>query len=265
MIGTFFCSGALSQATTLTFEDLPGTGPVPSNYAGLTWTNWVRYSGFLPPWNPGSGAVRLFPQGNNATIQFGQDVTFAGAWLAGNSYNQYFEGYKNGIKLFESSHTANNGSTIAQQFTLNWAGVDEVRLRAGSPDQIALDNLQYYVASETWTATGSLGNARQTQRRRCCPTARYSSQEDGTAVFWRARSCTTRRAGPGRRPAASAPHALITQRHCCPTARSWSQAGITAALSRARNCTTRRAGPGAATGSLGAARYRSHGDVAAQR
>ena len=49
MIGTFFCSGALSQATTLTFEDLPGTGPVPSNYAGLTWTNWVATADFCRP------------------------------------------------------------------------------------------------------------------------------------------------------------------------------------------------------------------------
>ena len=146
-------------------------------------------------------------------------MTFAGAWLAGNSYNQYFEGYKNGIKLFESSHTANNGSTIAQQFTLNWAGVDEVRLRAGSPDQIALDNLQYNVASETWTATGSLGNARQTHTATLLPNGKVLVAGDGT-VYSGERGAVR----PGERDldgdGSLTIARLITRRRCCPTARS---------------------------------------------
>ena len=54
------------------------------------------------------------------------------------------------------------------------------------------------------------------------------------------------RAGLGRRPAASPPHAMITRRRCCPTARCSSQAAltVTSALSRARNSTIRRAEPG---------------------
>ena len=130
-------------------------------------------------------------------------------------------------------------------------------------------------------------------RRRCCPTARCSSQADGNELRlsrergtlrsgerdldghrqprhrplsshgdiaaqrqgarrrrWqrrhlsRARNSTIRRAGPGRPPAASPPHAMVTRRRCCPTARCSSQAVYTAALSRARNSTIRRAGPG---------------------
>jgi hypothetical protein len=145
MVGTFLCSITLSQATTLSFEDLPGTGSVPSNYAGLTWANWVHYDQPLPPFNAGSGQVRLFPQTNTATIQFGQDVTFVGAWLAGHAFDQYFEGYKNGIKLFESSHVANDGSNFGQLFTLNWSGVDEIRFQAPLPDQTAFDDLEYNI------------------------------------------------------------------------------------------------------------------------
>ena len=102
-------------------------------------------------------------------------------------------------------------------------------------------------ASGVFDNTGSLATARFLTRRRCCPTARCSSQEDLTAapMLSRARSCTIQRAGPGRRPAASPPHALITRRRCCPTARCSSQeVGNGGALSRARNCTIRRAGPG---------------------
>jgi hypothetical protein len=149
MVGAFLCSITLSRATTLTFEDLgSATGSVPSNYAGLTWSNWIHYGQPLPPYNAGSGQVRLFPQDNSGTtgtIQFGQDVTFVGAWLAGHSFDQYFEGYNNGIKLFESSHTANDGSNFGQFFTLNWTGVDEIRLQAGSPDQTAFDDLEYNI------------------------------------------------------------------------------------------------------------------------
>ena len=65
------------------------------------------------------------------------------------------------------------------------------------------------------------------------------------ASLSRARNSTIRRAGPGRPPAASPPHAIVTRRRCCPTARCSSQAVTTAAaLSRARNSTIRRAGPG---------------------
>jgi VPDSG-CTERM motif len=144
MVGTFLCSITLSQATTLSFEDLgTATGPVPSNYAGLSWANWIHYGQFLPPFNPGSGQVRLFPQTTTATIQFPQDVTFVGAWLAGQAYDQYFEGYNNGIKLFESSHVANDGSNFGQFFTLNWTGVDEIRFQAASADRTAFDDLEY--------------------------------------------------------------------------------------------------------------------------
>ena len=64
-------------------------------------------------------------------------------------------------------------------------------------------------------------------RRRCCPTARCSSQAElAAAALSQARNSTIRQAGSGRPPAASTPHAvLVTRRRCCPTARCSSQAG----------------------------------------
>ena len=81
-------------------------------------------------------------------------------------------------------------------------------------------------------------------RRRCCPTARCSSQEGTMAAISRARSCTIRRAELGLPRAASTPRALNTRPPCCPTARCSSQEGTTAAFLRARKCTIQRAGPG---------------------
>ena len=65
------------------------------------------------------------------------------------------------------------------------------------------------------------------------------------------------RAGAGRPPAASPPHAIITRRRCCPTARCSSQAERTplATLSRARNSTIRRAEPGRPPAASPTARY----------
>ena len=90
----------------------------------------------------------------------------------------------------------------------------------------------YDPATGTWTATGSLAAPAPYTRRRCCLTARCSSHAVlATAAIStnisRARSSTTRRAGPGPPPAASPMHALSTQRRCCPTARCSSQGGAT--------------------------------------
>ncbi len=79
-------------------------------------------------------------------------------------------------------------------------------------------------------------------RRRCCPMARCSSQAVRLrGIILRARNCTIRRAGPGRRPAASPPHASLTRRRCCPTARCWWQADFNGGVSRERG--TLRCGP----------------------
>ena len=103
-------------------------------------------------------------------------------------------------------------------------------------------------------------------RRRCCQTARCSSQaaltRDG---FSRARNSTIRRAGAGRPPAASPPRASCTRRRCCPTARCSSQEVLATAQSRERG--TLRLGERDLDGHR-QPRHRtleSHGDVAAQR
>ena len=94
-------------------------------------------------------------------------------------------------------------------------------------------------------------------RRRCCPTARCSSQAVITArAISRARNSTIRRAGLGRPPAASPPHAIITRRRCCPTARCSSQAVLTSQrLLASAELYDPASGTWTATGSLATGRY----------
>jgi len=149
MVGAVFAVGLVAQADaiTLNFDDLSGNGPLPGGYAGLTWTDWNYYDAPQSPYNPSSGAERIYNQfGVVPTVKFGQDVTFVGAWFAGYSLDQYFEGYNNGVKIIESAHTLNDQSPFGLYVILNWAGVDEIRVQSGSGNHYILDDLQYEVA-----------------------------------------------------------------------------------------------------------------------
>jgi hypothetical protein len=132
-----------AKATTLTFDDLHGAGAMPAGYAGLTWDpQWNYYDAPQPPYNPSSGATRLYTHNFGGWIKFGSDVTFNGSWVASSNAGQqmYWEGYQDGVKLFESIHLAGG----AQQYiNVNWAGVDEVRFVSTAYDFFIIDDLSF--------------------------------------------------------------------------------------------------------------------------
>ncbi len=123
-----------SQAVTLDFEDLSGGGAVPANYAGLDWSSgWNHYTSADAPYHPSSGSSRVYNEfGNLGVIRFNADVTLHSLWIAGYGYDQYVEGYDDGVKLFESVHMPSGEATFGLLLSLDWSGVDEIRIQSSN-------------------------------------------------------------------------------------------------------------------------------------
>ncbi len=126
----------------------------------------------------------------------------------------------------------------------------------------------YDPATGTWTRHRQPRRPRAAvTRRRCCPTARCSSRRLRRQRLSRERGAVRsgqRHLERDRQPRHRA--RTITRRRCCPTARCSSQAvcSCSSALASAELYDP-ASGTWSATGSLATARYRSHGDAAAQR
>ncbi|HEY4319646.1 MAG TPA: PEP-CTERM sorting domain-containing protein [Gemmatimonadales bacterium] len=77
-------ASAHAQSTVITFEDLTGTGVLPTNYAGLTWSNdWIFYDASQSPYTPESGVERIFTEDDLSSFSFSGGVTFQGAYFSG--------------------------------------------------------------------------------------------------------------------------------------------------------------------------------------
>ena len=115
----------------------------------------------------------------------------------------------------------------------------------------------YDSANGSWATTGSLATARDHHTATLLPNGKVLVAGGmTTAAISRARNSTIRRAGLGRPPAASPPHAMITRRRCCPTARCSSQADLTGSGSALASAELYdpASGTWTATGSLATAR-----------
>ena len=130
-------------ATVLDFEDLIGSAQLPGDYAGLTWdSHWMYYDWSQPPYNPSSGKVRIYTHNYGGWIDFGEDVTFQGSWVASADVGQemYWEGYHDGIKIFESPHLLGGVQTF---LNVSWANVDYVKFVSTSYNHFILDDITY--------------------------------------------------------------------------------------------------------------------------
>jgi len=105
---------APSFAITLDFEDLTGSGGLPSNYAGFAnWVGWNYYDAPQPPYNATSGVERVYT--GVGTIDIGTDVVFLGAM-----FNGY--GSANGFPPLTVDMYNNNVLVASDSFDLNGSG-----------------------------------------------------------------------------------------------------------------------------------------------
>ena len=148
------CLIGMSEATVIDFEDTAGSwGQIPSDYAGLNWVAgsssslnaWTYWD--VPYWfEAGSGRkIAYWNLEGEAWIEFGEDVTFKGSWIDHDLTNMgnnesWWEGYKNGVKIYESEHYA---AAQGRFLSVNWIGVDAVQLRYTRANQVIIDDLTY--------------------------------------------------------------------------------------------------------------------------
>ena len=127
----------------------------------------------------------------------------------------------------------------------------KVLVAGGSPDDTnALASAELYdPASGTWAATGSLATGRADHTATLLPNGKVLAA-GGLADLSRARNSTIRRAGPGRRPAASPIAASSTRRRCCLTARCSLRGGYNGVPLASAELYDPESGTWTATGSL---------------
>lgn len=136
----------LRAQTTLGFEGLTGTF-VPQGYGGFSWVGgWGENSWVLAnPWGPDNGHPDLLRPSSgtqNAWSNGGTqlDMVFASAtlfdfnsaYLSGaygscdnlSSESQTVRGFLAGVQLYEA--TVNLSCSVMQQFSFNFAGIDQV-------------------------------------------------------------------------------------------------------------------------------------------
>ncbi len=82
-VGAAMAVACAVNATVIDFDDLVGSGPVPDGYGGVAdWGDWTYYDSVQPPYNPHSGATRIYNTGDGH-FTFEDEVIFQGAWFAG--------------------------------------------------------------------------------------------------------------------------------------------------------------------------------------
>jgi hypothetical protein len=151
---TMLLAAPVAATTVIDFDDLVGFGTVPTNYAGVNWDdNWSFYDSVQSPYNPASGATRIYsnyakyPVAQPGTVAFyvGDGSIFSGAYFAGSSQHSVtIESWLDGALVGTSA--ALNTSDVPTFLASGYAGsVDEIRIVGNNGyyvvDDVTFDNL----------------------------------------------------------------------------------------------------------------------------
>jgi hypothetical protein len=161
LVALVFMTAVQSRAATIIdFDDLTGSGAVPTDYKGLTWTGWAYYDSPQDPYFASSGATRVYnePRTNANLIEFNQTVTLESLWMAGYGAGQYVIGYSGGVAIFTSTPQANDFNPFGGFLSLNWAGIDAISIYAetvsGIQDHYILDDITFTARSTSVPDSG---------------------------------------------------------------------------------------------------------------
>ena len=186
-------AGSSVNAALITFDDLTAD-PIPNAYAGLSWNNFSALNATTFSGNPSGYLVGLVSPDFVAYNPFGTPASFGmepgfvvnsfyltAAW--NDDLDVLIEGLLDGTPVVSTSIQID--STIQSLVTLNWSGIDEVRLItsggvdnpsfSGGGTHFTMDNLvinsefQEVPEAGTWFAGATvalIGGATYLRRRR---------------------------------------------------------------------------------------------------
>ena len=132
-----------ASATVINFDDLTGSGPLPANYQGFTWTDWTYYDTVQTPFTPASGATRIFAEISSNSITSASDFVFNGSFLSGFGADtvQYLL-YNNNSLVFSSS-VFNSLSDTPTYFASGYNGLVDKVVYKSTNGFFSVDNVTY--------------------------------------------------------------------------------------------------------------------------
>ncbi len=191
---TAILAGSSVNAALITFDDFTDGDFIPNGYAGLSWNNMSSLNAVTYDTNPSGYFVGLVSPEFVAYNAYGTPASFGlepglvvnsfyltAAWS--DDLDVLIEGLLDGSPVVSTSIQID--STLQSLVTLNWSGIDEVRLTtsggvdnpnfSGNGTHFALDNLvvnsefQEVPEAGTWLAGAAvalIGGATYLRRRR---------------------------------------------------------------------------------------------------
>jgi hypothetical protein len=136
------------QVALIDFESLsdsvPFGSPFSTVYQGVTWSNWLTYAPYSPPYQP-AGVNAIYTAVDSAGFTFSERV-FLGAWFTRHPQYPgaiYFELYLHGSLVAVSGPLADTPPALTF-LPSGYAGlVDEVRVRSANPGSWLMDNVTF--------------------------------------------------------------------------------------------------------------------------
>ena len=139
-----------AATTVVDFDDLTGSGQVADGYGGITWGgNWSFYDNAQSPYNPASGAERVYNYADR-NFSFDAPVVFGGAAFAGygTAYGLSlvsFDLYYQGQLVATSGQLDDSGTPTFLSSGYNGL-VDSVHVN-GSGGYFVMDDVTYSTAA----------------------------------------------------------------------------------------------------------------------